>query len=675
MLKFIRKYQLFILVIGGSLLMVVFLLEPVITRLSPSPAKAKIATLASGKKITAGDRQRADFELNLVNNVYPGLLAPEAQGGIGLTSVEADQPMHWYLLTKQAMEAGLVGDAADGRNWLTMIAQRAAEMQTRQELMQGMITEVSPEDRMMELTEIYTSTLTRRANSAAGMMQGLTQDDVYRSLAKARGIERLKSMYLGVPAYSDLGAIRAAHLSFDAIAVDAAVIPGSMLTDSIADPTEEQLQSFFDEYKDQFPAESEFGVGYQQPTRVRLAYLVLDRNTFMNAVQVDRVELVKIKKQNPDDYPGDFASERFNIERRYREDKSNEMLIEADRIIRSQVLSSTRGLPSDEGVFELPEDWEERRPKLEQIAQSVVDGIREQFNITIPTPTLNIYANSWMDASEMSALEGFGSASYRIGNQQFRSFAIPAILTAEKNPGLIIQQGLPLVDPPATDEIGNRYYATVLEINEAGPAASIDDAGRQRVINDYKSIRGYEQLVSHADTLRSVLAETGNIQDAINAALELAPEDTEAPKVLQNILVRRDTIDRGRLTPSIDPGLNTQEFRQAVRDAAADIDPLAEPGSIPSDQGAIAVPLPASKSLALATVVAPRPMTTDAFLTQYAQVIRLETQTELIEANTTETSPFSYKALSDRFGLSLIKDSDDEQSDPQDNPSSEPADA
>ena len=656
MLKFIRKYQLFILVIGGSLLMVVFLLEPVITRLSPSPAKAKIATLASGKKVTSGDRQRADFELNLVGRIYPRLLAPESMGGIGLTPVESDQSMHWYLLTNQAMDAGLVGDAQDGANWLGQIAQLEAYAQTRQELMQGLITEITPEERLEELTNLINAALTRNANSAAGMMPGLTQDDVYRSLAKARGIQRLKSMYGGIPAFSDLGAIQAAHLSFDAIAIDAAIIPGSLLTDSIADPTEQQLQSFFDEYADQFPAESDFGVGYQQPTRVRLAYLMLDRNTFMNAVEVDRVELVKIKKQNPDDYPGDFASERFNIERKYREDKSNEMLIEADRMIRSQVLASTRGLPSQDGVYELPEDWNSRRPKLELVAQAVVDGIGEQFGINLPTPTINVYANAWMDASEMSALEGYGDATYRIGNQQFRTFGIPALMTAEKNPGFHVQVGLPLADPPATDEIGNRYYATILEVNEAGPADSIDDAGRQRVIDDYKAIRGYEQLLTHADELKAKLAETGSVQDAIDAAIALADPSAVAPKVLQNLLVRRDTIDRGRLTPMFDPGLNTETFRNAVRDAATGLDPLVAPGSIDSTAHAVAVAMPASKGLALATIVAPRPMTSEQFQAQYQQVIQSETTAEFLKANDTQTNPFSFEALSERLGLVFAKD-------------------
>ncbi|MCA9304870.1 MAG: hypothetical protein KC996_12185 [Phycisphaerales bacterium] len=664
MLKFIRKYQLFILVIGGSLLMVVFLLQPILTKLSPNPAKAKIATLESGKKITSGDRQMAGFELEVVSRIYPRLMAPLAQGGIGITPVESDQSMHWYLLTKQAMDAGLVGDAADGLNWISIIAQREAYAQTRQELMQGLITEVTPEERMNELTQLLTATLTRNANSAAGMIPGYTQDDVYRSIAKARGIERLKSIYEGIPAFSDLGAIQAAHLSFDAIAVNATLIPGALLADSIADPTEEQLQAFFDEYKDQFPGQSDFGVGYQQPTRVKLAYLMLDRNTFMNAVQIDRVELVKIKTQNPDTYPGDFASERLKIERKYREDKSNEMLIEADRVIRAQVLASTRGLPSEEGVFELPEDWENRRPKLEQIAQAVADSISEQFHVNIPTPTINVYANAWMDASEMSALEGYGTANYRIGNQQFPTYAIPAILTAEKNPGLNIQPGLPLADPPATDQIGNRYYATVLEINDAGPADSIDDAGRQRVINDYKAIRGYEQLIAHTDELKAKLAETGDLQDAINAALALAPEDATAPATLQNILVRRDTIDRGRLTPSVNPGLNTESFRSAVLHAAAGIDQLAAPDSIPNADRAIAVPLPASKSLALATIVAPRPMTTEQFRAQYGQVIQSETMAEFVEANDSQTYPFSYESLTKRFGLVMLKEKSDDDSEP-----------
>ncbi len=669
MLKFIRKFQLPILVIGGSLLMIVFLLEPVITRMSPSPDKAKIATINDSTQITAGDRQMAEFELNVVGRINPRSMEPLQRGGLGLDPDDSKRPLHWLMMIEEATNAGLVGDAADGRAWIDEIAQSEAFIMAQQQFNQGLMTQSEAEQHMLELTSLFAAQLHRNALSAAGAIPGYTQDDVYRTLAKARGVYRLRDLYEKVPAFSDLGAINAAHESSDAIAVNASLINASILTDSIADPSEEELQAFFDEYKDQFPAQSEFGIGYQQPTRVRLAYLMLDRNVFMNAVKIDRVELVKIKKQNPDTYPGDFASERAKIERKFREDKSTEMMIEADRIIRAQVLNSTRGLPKDKNRFQLPEDWDTRRPKLEDIAQTIVTTIKDQYDVNIPTPTVEVFGSTWLDAGAIRALPDFGSAQYRFGSQRFPTFAIPSILSqpASSTSGFVIQPGLPLADPPATNEIGSRFYATVLEFDDAGPADSIDDAGRDRVIRDYKGVKGYEQLVAHADQIRAAIAATGSLDAGINAALALATTQPPKPAIYKNILVRKDTIDRGRLNPFVDPTLNTPDFRDAVRQAAKDIDPLTPPSDIDPAAHPIAVPVPAARSLAIATLVAPRPITAEDFRIHANQILRNQTTADLIAANEALLFPFSYEALAQRLNLVILqdKDKDTSSSDPK----------
>ena len=86
MLKFIRKYQMVILVIGGSLLMVVFLLQPVLERLAPSPLKAKVASLDDGTVFTRGEIIRAQAAVTLLARSNPRALQPMSLGGLGLDS-------------------------------------------------------------------------------------------------------------------------------------------------------------------------------------------------------------------------------------------------------------------------------------------------------------------------------------------------------------------------------------------------------------------------------------------------------------------------------------------------------------------------------------------------------------------------------------------------------------
>ncbi|MBL4590571.1 MAG: hypothetical protein JKY96_01290 [Phycisphaerales bacterium] len=663
MLKFIRKFQLPILVVGGSLLMVVFLLEPVLTRLSPSQANAKIATLASGKKITAGDRQMAQFELDVLKNIYPQILQPRNQGGVGFDPDSSKRVLHWIMLSNQAMDAGLVGDAADGRALIAAVADQTAMFSIRQQTQQGLITQVEAETQYPILVAQFTTQLNNRVASLSGMVPSINPDDVLRILAKAQGIMRLVDLYYSTPALSDLGARKAAHTFFDAIAVNAATIPASVFTSTIADPTEEELQAFFDLYKDKFIKDTEFAIGYQQPTRVRLAYLKMDRQMLFNAAKIDRVELVKLHKKNTDPDKGDFASARPALERKYRDDQATKMMIEADRLIRSLVQQSVKGLPSTSGRYELPEDWDTRRPQLEKIAESVVTGLNEQFGVRLPTLSINVFGSDWLNADQINALPGFGTATYRVGSKQFPAPLIPAMINAKSSSkGLIVQPGLPLADPAATDAEDNRYYAVILEINESGPSHSIDDAGRQRVLKDYKEIKAYKTLINRTDELHTILASTGEVSDALNAAITTAAEGTTTPNIQSNILVTRETVNTGRMARFIpvNPAINIPAFRDAVLDATDSLDPLTKPDAIDNESRAITVALPASRSLALATIVAPRPMTTEQFQARSNQVLFTQIRTELADA--IESNPFSFDALSTRLGLVVLKDLKDEDS-------------
>src|SRR5690606_24380820 len=86
MLKLIRKFQLVILAVGGSLLMVVFLLEPVLTSFQKSQANRTVARLADGSKVSLMEFERARVELELARRVAPAVFLPKQQQGLGLTA-------------------------------------------------------------------------------------------------------------------------------------------------------------------------------------------------------------------------------------------------------------------------------------------------------------------------------------------------------------------------------------------------------------------------------------------------------------------------------------------------------------------------------------------------------------------------------------------------------------
>ncbi len=667
MLRFIRKYQLIILVVGGSLLMVVFLLQPVLTRLAPSPLKSKVATLEDGSKFTRGDIQQANLAISLLKRVNPRALATREAGGLGLdTSSESNVALHWLLLVKQAENAGLVGEAGDGASWINQIAQTEAFILTNTERQQGMFrSQEELELRQTQLQEQIIVQLNRNANLSAANAGG-SIDDVYRILAQARGVYRLISSIQTMPAFSDTRAIQAAHDLADTVAINASVIDSNLIVSSIPEPSDDQLQAFFDTYKGQSSDENEFRIGYTQPTRIQLAWMTFDKNVFMNTVQVDRVELNKIWRSNRDQYPGDFGLEKINLERQFREEQALLMMTQADRVIRAQVVMATKGLPTENGLLELPEDWESNRPRLETISDLIVARVNEQFEVSLPTPAITMIGDRWLTASDVIALPGYGTSQYRVGSRQIPAYSLTQFfeLTEPNTTGLDVQVGLPLVDPAAEDQNGNRFYAVVLDVRPAGAADTIADVGREQVVNDFKAVEAFKVLEGRIEEFKAAIAANGDIAPAIDlaSALSTDQENLVRPGVLQNILVMKDNIAPGRIANSVDNRLNTEAFRSAVLAAAADLDPLADPETIAANPIPVVVKLPGSKSIGLSIVVAPRPVTSEQFSVIARSIISAAAQRELADANTDMQDPFSFAALSTRYGLTKL-DTDDEDDD------------
>lgn len=676
MLKFIRKYQLIILAIGGSLLMVVFLLEPVITSFQRSANNRTVARFADGTTIGAMDRARASDELQLARAIAPMVFAPRTQGGLGLTANDSDgidPAYHWLMLSRLVEDAGLDGGASDGQALVDISAELTARQFVQQNMMavfQGAISQEELLDQAQQVTEIVRSNARREVQALASRTRGATPEDIWRSLAKFQGAYRLNQLYLTAPAYSPEGARAGVAEISDAVAMDAALIPGSMLAHTIPDPTEAELRAFFESRAGLEPSEDEYGIGYAQPARVQIAWLQLDRSRFLAAVPTDRVELRKIwerDSQRPEaerQFPGDFASERSRIEEQYRSERADRLMVEADQIIRGKVLGATRQLEKDGDVIVLPEDWATTRPAFSEIAEAIVTEFAQR-DITIATPTIEQLDSRWLSATDLSQLPTVGRSFFRAGARATLVSQLPELIDDRGRIDAIgFQVGVPQVDPAAQDDAGNRYYLLVTDDLPAGPARSIDDAGRARVIEDYKSVRGYENLLMIQDILTDAAESTEGVSAAVDvAAGGTLPEGVQRPGVYPNIRVSQMRIDQGPIARSVDQRLNQPAFREAAVALLDDIDPLAGPEWFEDDPIALTVALPKQRSIAIARVIAPRPLTQEDFLSRFRQSLTTLNGMGLRDAieSTDATDPFSYDGLLERFGLDIL-DQDDNAS-------------
>jgi len=123
MLKFLRQYNQWILAVGGTLLLITFLMPTAIQSCAQQSAVSGStwATYEGGKKVTGADLENAQRELRVVE-----LLANPAFRQLGIDR----EPAHWWLAAHEAQHGGFVGGAGDGEavlaEVLDMMACKAA---------------------------------------------------------------------------------------------------------------------------------------------------------------------------------------------------------------------------------------------------------------------------------------------------------------------------------------------------------------------------------------------------------------------------------------------------------------------------------------------------------------------------------------------------------------------
>ncbi|MEZ6317447.1 MAG: hypothetical protein R3B49_01645 [Phycisphaerales bacterium] len=488
-----------------------------------------------------------------------------------------------------------------------------------------------------------------------------------RALARARGIRRMINFYGNTPRPSIQEAVYDAKVALDAVLVDVLPVRARLLVDQQPEPTEEQLQAFFDKYRDAQPGQGEYGFGYVMQPRITLSYLQLDAHAIQQSLTPDRVELHKRWQSDRVTYPGEFTDERAKIEQAWREQRATDIMAAADQAIRAEVRRAFRGVQGEKGVYELPDDWTDKRPRWEDVAQRVVEDLKTNADIDLPLPTVRILSDAYLQAPALRAIPGIGQARFQIGARAMPVGNLPFLLA---DPGAVpvlpVQVGVPITDQPATDMLGNRYYVTVLGFRPEGAAVDIDEAGRSVVIDNYKEVAAYEALAARDDALLATARADG--LEALANELQPNKEDldprTPRLQTINAVRVTRDSAEGGYTTP-----FNTPEFREAVRKAAEGLDPLAKPEDLAPERAYLTVELPTSRTLAVVHLIAPRPTTVAAFRASGPQVIIEAAQASVRDQDGfAENFPFSLESLRRRWNFKRVTTDNDDDADATDQP-------
>lgn len=662
MVKVLRKRKKWFVAGFGVLLIITFLFSGTVDLFRPDPRKQKIAEIA-GRPYLALDADHAARDYELLRDLAPGFVIGE---------LDIRDSLHWKLLVTEAERAGLIGERADGADpdWLNDLATTEAAVMIRLQYRDspGLANFIlsNPSfmrqdiDRTLERFETSRPRLVERAR--------LSEDQYDLILAQLRGVTRLVNTYTRAARLSDVRTTIDAADLFDATFADALLLPADLVLDQHPAPTEQDIQAHFAAYAAAEPGTGTHGFGYVQPARVKLEWMELNRAAVFGAVQLDPLEVARHYQRNRDKFPGEYDAERPRIESTLREAKVDQVFAQFDALYKSRLKSAARGLDVRNFVRVLPDDWAQRRPAFNALAEDLRNTVTELTGVPIPLPTVNIRVAQWTRLADARFLPGIGESVLPSGA---RTVPFTDLLTQvhEINPASVanLQVGFPFELFLTTRATGNRYYLCVLDARTPSPPDSIDEV-RDQVVRDLRAKAAYDALASRLDEFRALAASAG--LDALAAtfarpAADNTPE-VPAPSVLRNIRVSRrfagDASSRA---------LDVPEFRDAVMARVRTLGLTTPPTDANRAERTLAVALPASLSVAVAQTTYPAPMTRENLRTIGDQGFRMLLREESADAAPDAENPFSLAALKQRLNYREFRTRPDGSTEPE--PTPEPA--
>ena len=638
MLKFLRKYNKWLLVVFGSFLMVSFLAPQAIQQIGQQQL-GRTTAVVDGREISVGERQRIAGEHAALGQFFDQL----EQLGIGtqLRPAIGANEEHWLLLSHAAEAGGYVGGPTNGANWaLETFVQPMAQAFFQIDEQRRRFGQEVPErsfEQYVELSEAQLLQMMRIAGSAI-VMGG--PDAFETALAKLQGVLGMLDAYAGANRVSRPRTLRDAQRLLDQVVVDVALIPAGLgVGPNAPEPSEADLVEHFLQYRDTRSDQSEDGVGYRQPPRVKLEWLVLDPESIARGTRVNDVEVRAELKRNRAEYPEDEQEALELIRSRTRTAQAERLVAQARSLIRGDVQKSLEGLRRVGQFYEVPAGWEPMR--MAAIAEDV------QRTLGIALPEVTVRDREWLTRSGLSQLPGIGTAAVRVGAEAmgFPEAALSVREIAEAaglEMPLALQVRVPATSAEAVDARGRIYFFTILDARGESPADRMDEI-REQVVQGYNALRGLETLREQ----QSVILETVKIDglDALKGLYDPAEDAEDAAErgevlIADNLRVDRERVQaspvaRDFMASGLAQVLDVEAFRDAVFAAAGAIDPTAEPESIAESARWFTVAIPQRRFMAVVKVEAVRPLTQERYRTEWgpgrAQQARIEEIGQLVE--------------------------------------------
>ena len=627
MFKFLRKYNKVLLAVFGVLLMITFLIPQAFNRFSEQAAQrtGTIATVGDGEKVSAAEWSIYQRELQAIDKLQR-VLPPLP--GIGTVK----SPEHWYLLVREATDAGLV----------PVIDMRDVNSLEMQQLMAA-TGERDPE------------VINRARTHYAGVSQLLDlygTGDLYSDRHLRAEAERL---------------LRTATVSMVILQPDAAK--------SDFQPTEAQIDEQMKKYADKLAGTGEQGFGYKLPDRVKLEWLkvpaasvraIVENSDAMDGVQ-QRLHWKRNPNKNLPPYPTDGSAAA--IPDTVRTDLLNQLtkakLDDIAKYATDTLRLAQRGLPEKDGFYILPADWGTKQKSLAQLAED----LRSRFGIALPEYTAR--GDQWLTIEEAGNLPGIGRAtSDKLGATPiaFTDLLKAAHEFGDKNT-VIVQKGV--AAPSVKDGEDNLYFFRITDADASRQPANVDEV-REQVVKDLKREAEYQRLKASLADLESKTKIDGLVKTALDN--DTVVEAQASVYLWSEYWVQTMLQYRMPLTPqpSTLPVLGQdRKTIEAIIDFALKLPVDKAMEELPDAERTFAVASDDKLAVAIVQVVSQQPLSKESF-DRMAQMGAIQQLVAVEEADKEKdvAKAFALDTLSKRNKFALSRETSEEK--PEEKPKVEP---
>lgn len=643
MFKFLRKYNKYILAVGGTLLMIVFLVPQAIQSLSQRAAvgSAVWATVgADNKEVSARDRRTCEVELDIL----------ERLGRAGVRLGITDEPEHWYLLVREADQAGLVGGRAGDQ--------------------------LSPE-------------LLGSLASVVGPTPALDQ-----AITKSLAVGRLLDLYQRAGKLSD-GRIRAeAERLFHSVEGRAVVLEAAA-GDDAPEPSEAEIVAQFDKYRDVNPggsaanpvedpeaeadaeaiakemdAANPAGFGYRLPDRFKLEWLRIERDDVRAMIEagdeLNNIELIKHWKRNQEAKAFPPVDATAEVPDRVRADLLNELTTRKLDAIRKfasdRFLASWRRLPSPEGYYELPDDWIERRVGFGELALAMQAEFED-----LALPAYEAVGDRWLVIEDIDGIEdlsGAGTDKYARGVTDVATL-VDAAKEFGGSPTMLVQEGVagPVLSDAADQSL---VLFRIIETDASRPAKDLAEV-RDRVVADLQRKMAYDKLVSEIGAIEQAALNDGLLALAVDRDTDvqrLSGVSLYNPGIAQFQLQNNMAL---RALPSALPVVGQDEAAtEAIVDRALALPRDTPTDDVPRAERLLVLSVDRAMAVLVVEIEGQTPLDRERFGT-FVGSRALQTMMlgqELVDVNESLADVFSYEVMKKRHNFNvMVRETEDDAGD------------